>query len=373
MRILNVHHTVHPAQGGTLEATRQLGIELRSAGHIVEWASMDAPTDLWVCEFSLPLHPLGDQTVGRYGRAPRFIPWLRENHQLYNAVLVHGLWQYPGFATRRALKNTGTPYFVMPHGMLDTWFKMAHPIKHLKKSLYWRLIENAVLRDARAVIFTSEEERLLARETFSPYVVQEKVASLGTLPPTGNPEALRETFLLRYPELRGKRLLLFLGRIHPKKGCDILLKAFAESGAPLHLVFAGPEEDPGFAAQLRRTSAGLPVTFTGMLSGDLKWGALSAAEAFILPSHQENFGMAVAESLSMGTPVLISNKVNIWREIETDGAGIIESDDAPGTLRLLQRWLSADHLAMRAAASRCFASRFDIRNTADNMLALLKP
>ena len=372
MKLLNVHHTVNPAQGGTLEATRQLGMTLRAMGHEVEWASMDAPDDAWSRDFPLPLHALGDRPVDGYGHAPRFIQWLREHGPHYDAVVVHGLWQYPGFATRRALRKTGAPYFVMPHGMLDPWFKETYPLKHLKKSIYWRLVEHAVLRDARAVIFTCEEERLLARGTFSPYRVSEKVTPLGTTPPEGTPAAWREAFFQKYPGLRGRRILLFLSRLHPKKGCDMLIRAFAKSGGPLTLVIAGPEEDADYARELRMQTAGLSVFFVGMLTGVIKWGALAAAEVFVLPSHQENFGMAVAEALAAGTPVLISNKVNIWREIEADGAGFVEPDTTEGTARLLQRWLDENHEAMRAAAGHCFSARFDIRKTAENMIAVLK-
>jgi glycosyltransferase involved in cell wall biosynthesis len=341
-------------------------------GHGAEWASMDAPEDPWVSDFLQPLHTLGDRSAGGYGRAPRFIPWLREHHGRYDAVVVHGLWQYPGFATRRALRGTGTPYFVMPHGMLDPWFKQAYPLKHFKKTIYWRLAEYAVLRDARAVIFTCEEERILARKTFSPYRITEKVATLGTSMPEGNPADWRDAFFQKFPGLRGRRILLFLSRLHPKKGCDMLIRAFSKTGGPLSLVIAGPEEDANHARELRMQTAGLSVFFVGMLTGDVKWGALAAAEVFALPSHQENFGMAVAEALAAGTPVLISNKVNIWREIEADGAGFVESDDTAGTARLLRRWLDADHAAMRAAARRCFAARFDIRKTAENMIAVLQ-
>ena len=372
MNLLNVHHTVNPAQGGTLEATRQLGIALRALGHGVEWASMDAPEDAWARDFSLPLHALGERSPGGYGRVPRFVPWLRENRTRYDAVMVHGLWQYPGFATRRALHRTGTPYFVMPHGMLDPWFKQAYPLKHFKKSIYWLLAEHAVLRDARAVIFTCEEECRIARGTFQPYRIREQTALLGTSAPEGTPDSRRAAFFGKFPGLSGKRILLFLGRLHPKKGCDMLIRAFAKSGGPLSLVIAGPEEDATHARELRMQTAGLPVFFTGMLEGAAKWGALDAAEAFILPSHQENFGMSVAESLACGTPVLVSDKVNIRREIEADGAGLVEPDTTAGTARLIERWLSADHAAMRTAARRCFTARFDIHKTAENMLAVLQ-
>jgi glycosyltransferase involved in cell wall biosynthesis len=150
----------------------------------------------------------------------------------------------------------------------------------------------------------------------------------------------------------------------------VLIEAFLRIAPPLHLVFAGPCESAPFAARLRALAAGLPVTFTGPLYGDEKWAALAAAEVFILPSHHENFGIAVAEALASGVPVLLSQRVNIWHEIVADGAGFAEADNLAGASRLLKRWLTADRAAMRLAAIRCFAARFDIHRTAENLLAL---
>jgi glycosyltransferase involved in cell wall biosynthesis len=108
-----------------------------------------------------------------------------------------------------------------------------------------------------------------------------------------------------------------------------------------------------------------------MLSGDLKWGAYHAAEAFMLPSHQENFGIVVAEALACGIPTLISNKVNIWREIEIDGAGIIADDTLDGTIALFEKWLEMDTAAqalMRQKTITCFESRFEMGKAAQNLM-----
>ncbi|HEX4666077.1 MAG TPA: glycosyltransferase, partial [Chthoniobacterales bacterium] len=117
------------------------------------------------------------------------------------------------------------------------------------------------------------------------------------------------------------------------------------------------------------------VTFSGLLSGNSKWGAFAAAEAFVLPSHQENFGIAVVEALACGKPVLLSNKINIWREIVEDGAGYAEEDDLAGTQRLLMRWdetTPAQRQEMRHQARRCFAERFEINRAVDSLLAVLQ-
>ena len=106
----------------------------------------------------------------------------------------------------------------------------------------------------------------------------------------------------------------------------------------------------------------------GMIEGDLKTGALASASALILPSHQENFGLAVAEALSFGTPVLISRQVNIAETIETAGAGFAEPDNLAGTRRLIERWLEFGNPSMRDAALRCFQSHFDIEHSAGELL-----
>jgi glycosyltransferase involved in cell wall biosynthesis len=384
MKILRSTHTVNPALGGPIESIKQSSAALVRRGHQVEIISLDAPDDPWVRDAPVPVHALGPG-LGGYGYAPRFSRWIKEHRAEYDAVIVHGLWQYSSFGVWRALAGTATPYFVFPHGMLDPWFKRTYPLKHLKKLLYWPWGEYRVLRDAAAVLFTSEEERRLARESFSIYRCHEAVVNYGTAVPPA-PENTREKFFEAFPDLRGERFFLFLGRLHEKKGCDLLIEAFVQlrsdsrgTAAPRHLVLAGPCADTEYLRHLKDLAATATnndgsITFPGMLTGYLKWGAFNAAEAFVLPSHQENFGIAVVEALGSGTPVLISNKINIWREIEADGAGYVENDDIAGTANLLGRWLATPEAArstMRENAKRSFANRFEIERATDSLLAVI--
>ncbi len=381
MRILHIISSVNPLSGGIIECRQQEGEALTRAGHIVEFVSVDAPDDAWVAACPLKTHALGPARLG-YAYSPRLVPWLRANTGGYDSIIVNGLWQFPTFAAWLALRRSGQPYYVTPHGMLDPWFKQTFPLKHLKKLLYWRWADYRVLRDARAVLFTCEEERVLARQSFRAYQCNELVVSIGTSVPAGDPGAQRHAFFAAYPELQGKRLLLFLSRIHVKKGCDLLLDAFAHVAASdpsLHLVMAGPDQT-GWQAQLEAQAQKLGIadriTWPGMLAGDLKWGAFHAADAFVLPSHQENFGIAVAEALACGLPVLISNKVNIWREIEADHAGIVAPDTTDGTTHLLRAWLAlseAGQQSMRRQAKATFLSRFEITHAAQSLLAVLNP
>jgi glycosyltransferase involved in cell wall biosynthesis len=165
MKILHVISSIDPRGGGPMEALRQRGLRLKEMGHEVEVATLDAPSDPVVGTFPLPAYALGP-AVGAYRYSRRLVPWLRSNAQRYDAVVVNGLWQYQSFGTWRALRRIGKPYYVFTHGMLDPWFKRTYPLKHLKKWLYWPWAEYRVLRDAAGVLFTSEEERRLACQSF---------------------------------------------------------------------------------------------------------------------------------------------------------------------------------------------------------------
>ena len=349
-------------------------------GHESELASLDNPDAEFVIDFPAKVTALGP-SVSSYGYNSRMTPWLKANAAQFDAVIVNGLWQYVGFAAWRALHGSSTPYFVYSHGMLDPWFKHRYPLKHLKKWLYWPWGEYRVLRDAAAVLFTCEEERLLARESFWLYRCKEVVGSYGTSTPPQDEQRLSDVFLTAFPALKGKRLVLFLGRLHEKKGCDLLIDAFARVAAEapdVQLVMAGPGEET-LARQLQGRAEALGiahrVTWTGMLTGDLKWGAFHACEVFCLPSHQENFGIAVAEALACRRPVLISNKVNIWREIEQDGAGFIATDTLDGTTALLRSWLEctpSELEEMRGAALRCFENRFQMEQVTETLVRTIR-
>jgi len=376
MKLLHVVPTINPATGGVAEGVRQIATATIKMGHVVEVVTLDSTDESWLQNLPFKVHPLGPSKLG-YRYSSKLIPWLREHTSSFDAVIVDGLWQYHGYATWKVMRKMKVPYFVFTHGMLDPWFKKTYPLKHLKKWMYWPWAEYRILRDAKAVLFTCDEERILSSESFWLFKCRPKVVSYGTIVPAGDPTLQREEFFKKYPILRNKRLFLYLSRIHPKKGCDLLIQAFAKVAnrdKSLHLVMAGPDQT-GWQKDLVELSRNLGIenriTWTGMISGDMKWGAYNAAEAFILPSHQENFGIVVAEALACGIPALISNKVNIWREIEADGAGIIADDTLDGTITLYEKWLGMDTAAqglMRQKTITCFESRFEISKAAKNLM-----
>lgn len=380
MRILRVIRSLNPQYGGPVEGIKKITPLLDSFHFETTVATLDSPESPWLTGLSFRSVALGPVLSG-YGFRFDLVKVLSELASSHDLVIIHGLWQYHSLATWLAVRLSSTPYYVYPHGMLDPWFKHAYPIKHLKKIIYWFLFESRVIRDSSSVLFTSMRECQLARLSFPCYSPEEHVVGYGTTSPPSDVESQQQVFLNAFPSLCGKRVLLFLSRIHPKKGVDILITAFAQvasSDPRLHLVIAGPDLI-GWQPYLKQLSSTLGIshriTWAGMLSGTLKWGAFRSAELFCLPSHQENFGIVVAEALSCGLPVLITNAVNISTEISLSGAGLVHSDSLEGTLDGLKLWISLpkhSQAAMGLCALELFREKFDLTSVACTLASLFR-
>jgi glycosyltransferase involved in cell wall biosynthesis len=368
-----------------VEGVRNLTTEAMERGFDVEVVCADDPDSAWLPSWNPKVHAVGPGHLDKYGFTPRLDRWLAANAKRFDAIVVNGIWMYFGYAVWKATRRIGTPYFVFIHGALDPWFRKKYPLKHIKKSIYWKLVEHRVLRDARRTLFTTQEEMLLADRAFAPYQCRPEVSGYGierpNLPDTFDKEDAIRTLTEAHPSLANRRFILFLARIHEKKGIDLLLRGFAACRHALRgmaLVIGGPAGDGRILDKLRNLASSLrieeDVVWTGPLYGSAKWDAMRAAEVYVLPSHQENFGISVVEALACGVPVLVSDKVNIWREIQAARCGFVEPDDVAGTIRLLEAWAALpepDKSRMRLNAKRSFAEHFDIARTSDRFFALL--
>lgn len=384
-RILRIITSADPATGGPIEGARLIGEVLARQGHRQDMLTLDPPHERHLPDYPGRIIPIGPPRGrglrDRYRYSATMVPWLHAHAGEYDAVIVSGLWRYAARGAMRALAGGAVPYFVFPHGMLDPWFREGAALKHAAKQFSWWWAEGALLACARAVLFTSEEEMRRANGAFWPYRAHGRVVSYGAADPPGEPAEQIAAFRATLSTLGGQRFLLFLGRIHPKKGCDMLVSAFAgiaASDPTLDLVIAGPDQlglKTALMATAEQSGIAGRVHFPGMLTGAAKLGAYRAAEAFVLPSHQENFGIAVAEALSCATPVLISDRVNIWREVEADGAGYVAPATVEGTAELLRRHVAtppAERIAMRARARTCFENRFRVEQAAEDLLNLIR-
>jgi glycosyltransferase involved in cell wall biosynthesis len=380
MKILHVITTMDPRAGGPCQGVRNLEAQVSGHGEAVEVVCLDDPNAEYLSRETIKIHALGQGRGGLWRYHPALRPWLEENLPRFDAVILNGLWQYPAYALSRVTRRPDSPpYFAFAHGMLDPWFQRApgRRLKAMRNWVYWKLVEQHVVHNATAMFFTCEEELRLARETFRPYHPQKEInVGYGIMPPPAYRAAIGEAFLEKCPGVKGQPYLLFLSRIDPKKGVDLLLKAWAGvcksgSGMVPKLVIAGPGLESAYGQQMQRLAGELfapgNVFWPGMLTGDAKWGALHGCEAFALTSHQENFGIAVAEALACGKPVLISNQINIWREIAEDKAGLVAPDTEAGAEQLVNEWqnLSAAAKAqMGRNATTAFEKRFSIAITA---------
>ncbi|RZF24858.1 glycosyltransferase [Paraburkholderia sp. UYCP14C] len=379
MRTLHIISSIERRYGGPAEALKRLAAELRLSGHTVDIVCLDSTIDADKSDdnaFDLVVR-LGHH-AGKYMLNFRLVGWLAQHAKQYDAIIVDGIWQFHSAAAVISLLPKRIPYFVMPHGMLDPWFNIGRPLKHAKKLAYWMFVERHVISNAKGVLFTTESERELARLAFPLYRATEVMMMIGTAPPPSTETvdiAERDS-----PAKPGKKVILFLGRIHEKKGCDLLIRSFHDLGnlsADYRLVVAGPD-DHGLGARLRREAVRLGIadriSWPGMVTGAHKWSLLRAADVMVLPSHQENFGVVVAEALACGVPVLLTDKVGIWQEIVADRAGFVDDDTREGITRLLTQWIKLaedEKVAMRCSAKQCFNNRFHISRVAQSYIALV--
>lgn len=338
MRILHVIPSLGVRSGGPAKAVPELCGELVRAGHQVTIYTTDFevggranfPVDQAIrSEDGVERWYFKTQGTGVFGWSGSLIRALSQNVRTFDIVHIHALYRFTSTAAAHYCRRYRVPYIIWPHGSLDPFLFYHHK---WRKRIYEALFEKRNLEKAAAVHFTAEDEMRLAaslglrfRGIVLPYGVSIK--------PPGDRVRLREEFARTWPETRDKRIILFLSRVNFKKGLDLLAKAFgvvAKARPDVHLFIAGPD-DEGFGQQVRgwlKEERVLDrVTFAGMLEGDRKEAAFAAADIFALPSYTENFGIAIAEALLAELPVVISNKVNIWRDIEDARAGIVINCD----------------------------------------------
>lgn len=392
LKVLRVIESMDPAYGGPCQGIRNSIPELNALGSINEVVSVDSKNLEWPVHDSFPVHKLGPGN-GPWGYSPTLLPWLKANLSKYDVVVVHGLWQYYGYAVRKAVeslrKNKAKvpKFYMMPHGMLDPYFQKAkgRKLKALRNLIFWNLIEAKTINSADGILFTCQEELLLARETFKGYWPKNEInVGYGIMPPPEINGSDIESFKRKNGLSPNEAYFLFLSRIHPKKGLLNLLKAYSKyskkrGGIP-RLVVAGPGVDGDYGKSIldfvnNDTILKNNVLFIGMVTGKDKWAAFSGSKAFVLPSHQENFGIAVAEALACRCPVLISNKVNIWREIVNGNGGFAVEDTPRGTYTLFDDFLALSEKEvnrMKKNAYAVYENHFTIEQAAKNLYLAMR-
>lgn len=399
MKLLHIIGSMNPTSGGTGEAIRNATAAHRLVGIDTEVVCLDSPAEIFLKKESFPVIALGPSKTGwQYSKL--LIPWLENNISRFDVIIVNGLWLYPGYAINKIVqarrkninKESKIPLvYIMPHGMLDPYFQRAgnRKLKAIRNWIYWQLIESKNVQAAAGLLFTCEEELLLARTTFKRYKPSKEMnVGMGIAAPPVFHKNMLEAFFEKCPAVKNRPYVLLISRINEKKGIDLLIAAYThiyhtKAGTQPNstgentpcLVIAGPGLETEYGNKITQLASGSLaadcIHFTGMLQGDAKWGAFYGCDAFVLPSHQENFGIAVVEAMACSKPVLISNKVNIWREIEANNAGLVMDDTLEGTNALLLKWSNtslSQKVSMGQRAAACFMACFSITQVAKNFL-----
>jgi glycosyltransferase involved in cell wall biosynthesis len=324
LRILHVIGDLAPFSGGPAKAGFEMARAVARLGHEVA---------IYTTDFGQP--PAAPREERRDGVRLRFFrltapriwlaSWamraaLKRDLPGFDLLHIHSLYLFHDWAAGGLALRLAKPYIVRPHGTLDPYIFQR---RRLKKILFDLWFQNRILAGASAIHYTAEEEMRLA----APFVH----GAPGVVIPNGLDPAdyvrlpRSGSFRAHHPEIGDRRILLFLGRINFKKGLDILAASVGRlARQDIHLAIAGP--DGGYLAEAKRfvAEAGIEsrTSFVGMLQGEAKLGAFADASLFLLPSYSENFGISVIEAMACGLPVVISDKVNIWREVVADGAGL---------------------------------------------------
>ena len=348
---------MHPAAGGPPVVVERLSLLMPSEG----WDATVITTSLYCDDdgenlqnslgqlLDVKVLPIsGPRSLKRANGA---VDVIDKAVQRADVIHVHTLWHPLNTIARKACQRHGRKYALMPHGMLDPYSLRQ---KRWRKKIYLAAIERENLQRASRLIFTTVHEQQAACQSLPWLAAGEVIPLAADCPPRVSCEACIATFTSLFPQTSNRRCLLFLGRIHQKKGLERLLKILPEASRkhPDILLVVVGSGDPAYVDDVKRLvlAARLEhqVLFTGMLTGQAKWGAFACAKVFLLPSSQENFAISMAEAMHMGVPVIVSNKVNSWPFVQTANAGFVVEEDRieMGFARRIDDILRAPNMAL---------------------------
>ena len=355
MKILHVVASIQAASGGPAVSVTRLASEQAKLGHEVVLASLNeehlGPL-LPAPGVRLVSQPAGFLATRGRGWSPRFYRAIAQEVRTADLVHNHGLWMWPNAYARKAAQAAGIPLVISPRGMLDTWSLRR---SHRKKAVAWWLFEAKNLHSAALFHATSDREieNIRGCGLDQPVVMAPNGADLPVL----SPRPPREVLERRFPILKGKRWIVFLSRLHPKKGLDALLGAWKKCAPEAMLVLAGPDLTgyrPEIERMIHKLGLEASVLLTGELRGAEKNVVLANAEVFVLPSYSENFGLVIAEAMAWARPV-ITTTATPWAEVAACGAGWwVAPTEAAIASVLAEAWHApTDQLDAMGRAGRC--------------------
>ena len=363
-KVLRIISSINPKFGGPSKTIIDSSILLTTQGFKVDILTSDPVYSNFFKSRNIKIINKGP-ALGNYSFNFSLFFWLLKNKKNYDHFIVHGIWEFNTLIARLLLKNK---YFVFTHGQLDPYF-MTEKLKKFKKQIYWFFVEKKNLLCSKSLLLTSENEKNLLKNTFvNTKDIKKKIIGYGIIKPSYNKIAAKKDFYKKFPKLKGKKFLLYLGRFHEKKGCEILLKALkklSDENIKFNILIAGPDND--YKKKLIELSKNYNLTkqihWSGMLLKNLKWGAISLSKAMVLASHGENFGVSIVESLSCSKPVLTTNKVNIYKKIIKYKSGYISKDNVNSFFSILKKFNNLNKkqlIKLSKNSLKCFNDNFNL-------------
>jgi len=311
MRILHVISSLDERTGGPLRTTIDLAASAAQFGFQSEIVGIGPVKVMDNALGNEHVHSL-PLTSEPYRYSNELRPWLRANARRFDGVIIHGAWLYPIWAAAEVCGDQQLPYLVFPHGLFDYWpVRGQGPLKTLKKLVYWHLREKKIVSNANCILYTTKREQVNSEKALNIRCPKQIIVPYGLPHRHARAEQPANEKLALSDKLR---IGLFLSRLHPKKNLAFLMRAWAKAALPPNwrLVLAG-EGDPAYKQSLVELAESLKireqVIFAGHVAGKDKAYLFQRADWFLLPSLQENFGVAVFEALSYGCPVAISDEV----------------------------------------------------------------
>lgn len=337
MKVLHVIPAVAPSYGGPSQAVLDMCRALIVEGVEAEIATTnsDGCKDLNVTlqqridHKGVPTYFFSRSLKTEYKFSLPFAQWLKRNLKNYNLLHIHSVFCYPTAIAAYYARKFGIPYIICPAGILENWPMHQH---RFRKWLYLQLVEKKSLDGALAIHCTSEKEKnSIEQFDFKPPAV---VIPLSVSVAFQYQAIEKGRFRKKFPQIGQRKLIVFLSRIHKKKGLELLIEALAslkKNQNNFFLVIAGSGNERYLKTlkdKIARYDLNSQILFTGHLGGEEKYALLRDADLFVLSSYQENFGIAVAEALQMGVPVIVSDQVALCKEIESSEAGMVVPCDS---------------------------------------------
>ena len=378
IKLLRIISSLNPKYGGPSRTIIDSSIVLQKKGIKVDILTCDKESEVFFKSKKIKIINKGPSLLGTYWFSFKLFFWLKKNKAKYNTFIIHGIWQFKTLMARLLIKKK---YYVFLHGQLDPFFGNNF-LKLLKKKIYWSLFEKNNLIHAKSILLTSKGEMQTLKNTFvETKNIKKKIIQYGIIKPKLNKKNLSKVFYNKFKNFKGKTFYLFLGRFHEKKGCEIIIemiKNLKENFNDLVLM-VGPLENTAYEYKItnliKKYNLEKKIIISDALYNNVKWGAIQESKAMLLPSHGENFGVSLVESLSFSKSVLTTFKVNIYKEILNYKAGLISKNTVHSFTKIFKQFNSFNNSKIKTYSNnsyKCFNENFNLESKNNELFYFLK-